>query len=169
MNNMKKAHVIFTFILLLASCGTSKTTQAERDVKRAERAVDVAAAIASQHFKVSVDHMYPSRGVPRTLNYEYDLRVSGDTVRSFLPYFGRAYSIPYGGGRALIFTATLTSYKVEREKRDMTRVSMKITTSEDTYDYDLEVFDNGNTTIDITSTQREPISFNGEMVLDDDK
>ena len=44
------------------------------------------------------------------------LEVSGDSVGLFLPYFGRAYYIPYGRGGGLSLVEPLTSYREEPMK-----------------------------------------------------
>ena len=49
------------------------------------------------------------RGPAVYLQDDWGLEVSGDSVGLFLPYFGRAYYIPYGRGGGLSLVEPLTS------------------------------------------------------------
>ena len=93
----------------------------------------------------------------------YSLEVKGDTIVSYLPYFGRAYSVPYGGGKALNFTGIMSYYDFRQGRKDQTLIEIGVENDEDTYVYSLSIFDNGNTSIDVRSRNREQIAFSGEM------
>ena len=54
----------------------------------------VARAIETQNYVFKARQAMPSAGRTRQLNTDYDLRVSKDSVASWLPYFGRAYQAP---------------------------------------------------------------------------
>ena len=42
---------------------------------------------------------------------------------SQLPYFGRAYSIPYGGGQGLMFNAPIDQYTMAMGKRGAAKIN----------------------------------------------
>ena len=109
--------------------------------------------------------MYPTRGKAVNVAHDYSLEVRGDTLVSYLPYFGRAYSVPYGGGKGLNFTAPIMEYRSEKGRRCSTTISMKVRNDEDIYMFVLEIFDDGNTSIDVRPQEREPISYSGNIVL----
>jgi hypothetical protein len=80
-----------------------------------------------------------------------------------LPYFGRAYNVPYGGGKGLSFSAPIGNYKEYQQKNDLRQIEINLTNDEDTYIYYIKVFDNGSSSIDVQSRQRESISYSGEI------
>ena len=164
---MKKYGILFVMVLVLVVAGCSSLTSAEKAERQAALQRAVAGALDSRHYKIAVRTMYPTRGMPKQLTYGYSLEVKGDTLVSYLPYFGRAYSVPYGGGKALNFTALIGSYKAEMVKNDRTRISIFVNNEEDDLTYVLTVFDNGQTSIDVRAGEREPISFNGEMTIEE--
>lgn len=84
---------------------------------------------------------------------------------SYLPYIGRAYNVPYGGGKGLNFSERIGSYQESQKKNGLRHIEISLTNDEDTYHYIIEVFDNGNSTIDVQSRQREPISYTGQMTI----
>ena len=146
-------------LVLLGSCATSE----ERAAQMAERARKVISALNERRFTILVDRMYPLRGSSRSVSYGYSVEVRNDSLLSHLPYFGRAYNIPYGGGKGLSFSAPITSYQEYQKKNSLRHIEIGLTNDEGTYLYTIEVFDNGKSSIDVQSRQRERISFSGEM------
>ena len=138
--------------------GTKMTKQ---EIKAA-RAQHVREGIENRDFKIIVDRMYPMRMPARHLSTLYSLEVKGDTIKSYLPYFGRAYSVPYGGGKALNFTGIMSYYDFRQGRKDQTLIEIGVTNEEDTYVYTISIFDNGNTDIAVRSRNREHISFSGK-------
>lgn len=159
--------IIVTLLLpLLAGCAMS-TSEASADeeakeLKRAEVAEQVKCAVEDSRFYVDVRQMYPQSAPARTLTSAYSFEMRGDSVISFLPYYGRAYSVPYGGGKGLNFTATMSEYDVERGD-ECWNVTIDVKNEEDNYRYFIVVFDNAATTIDVLSNQREAISYSGVL------
>lgn len=151
-------------LLLVFVAMMSLTAFAQKgEAKKAMRAAAVEKALASKHFVVDVTMMYPQGSQAVPANSDYSLEVKGDTLVSYLPYFGRAYNVPYGGGKGLNFSATIGSYQATRDAKGRTCITIMVANEEDTYTYYLEVFDNGRTTIDVTANEREPISYSGEI------
>lgn len=48
--------------------------------------------LETKHFVFEAQSVNPQRGPTRQLTSPYDLKLNGDTVISFLPYFGRVYA-----------------------------------------------------------------------------
>lgn len=121
-------------------------------------------SIDSRNFTIVVNQMIPMTGQPQQLTSLYSLRVNNDSVFSWLPYFGRAYSVPYGGGQGLIFDGIITNYQIETNKKGTSRISFSSKTSEDTYVFNLEVQANGGAHVRVNSNHRQGISFYGDLV-----
>ncbi len=158
LNNMKKL-LFGLLVVVLAGCATAE----ERAAREAEKAQMVAMALADRHYTVAVTRMHPLRGRSVSVDFGYELEVRGDTLVSYLPYFGRAYSVPYGGGKGLNFISHIDGYQETKGKRGITYVEIVTTNEEDTYYYQLEVFANGNASIDVQMKQRDRIRFDGEV------
>ena len=90
------------------------------------------------------------------------MKVNGDTVVSYLPFFGRAYSVPYGGGKGLNFTGKVISYETSRNKKEY-NIKMGVDSDEDQYIYYIDVYENGRAVILVASKNRSNITFYGEM------
>lgn len=161
--NMKKILLIITAAVILAACATTDKQQGYD--KKKEKAEMIDKAVCNRDFKISVRTAYPNRGRSVPLTTDFELRVKGDSVMSYLPYFGRAYNIPYGGGKGLNFSNVMSDFKITQPKRDKKHIEFNVKNDEDTYKFYIDVFDNGNASINVMPQQRESISFNGDVEL----
>ena len=117
--------------------------------------------VDSKRFVFQAQSMTPLKGSMRTLSPGYTMKVSPDTITSDLPYAGRAFQASYGstdGG--MKFKATDFDYTVKEKKNGWTIniITKKITGSPRVM---ISVFDNGNATIVISSTDRDSITYYG--------
>lgn len=158
---MKNWIIIIVMAATLAGCATT----AERMEREARTAAQVSEALASRHYTINVLMMYPQRGRAVNLTTNYSVEVKGDSLISYLPYFGRAYNVPYGGGKGLNFIAPITGYQTETDRKGMTRVVLTTENEEDRYQYVLEVSSSGDSYIQVQSRQRDFIRYSGRMDL----
>ncbi len=151
--------IALTAWVMLVGCATAE----ERAARAAEQAKAVKAALQERNYQIAVNRMYPSRGASKIVSSGYSVEVRNDSLISYLPYFGRAYDVPYGGGNGLNFSAPIRNYKESQTKSDLRHIEIDVQNDEDTYLYTLDIFDNGSADINVRSRQREPISFSGQM------
>jgi hypothetical protein len=135
----------------------------EKAAQMAELSANVTNALNNRDFKIAIDRMYPMRGSSRHVSFGYSVEVRNDTLISYLPYFGRAYNVPYGGGKGLNFTAPISSYQEFMKRNGQRHIEIGVTNDEDTYFYTIEVFNNGSSSIDVQARQRERISYSGDI------
>lgn len=162
---MKKLVFLCSACLLMAACSSQRLTPEQKLANEARVTRQVRDAIDNRTMTIEVNNMMPIRGGMKHLNDSYNIRLSGDTLYSYLPYFGRAYTVPYGGGRGLHFQAPLQDYVVSHPKRDLTVIQLLVTNDEDQYHYMIELYDNGRANLTVRATERDQISFSGEMKL----
>jgi hypothetical protein len=120
-------------------------------------------AIENRVYLIEVNQMLPMMGRSQHLTSPYSLKVKNDSVFSYLPYFGRAYSVPYGGGQGLTFNSTIENYQSKRNAKGVYQISFKSQTREDTYVFNVEIYENGTTQIRVNSNNRQGITFLGEF------
>lgn len=120
-------------------------------------------ALEARDYKIAVNRMYPMKGSSRSVSYGYSVEVRNDSLISYLPYFGGAYNVPYGGGKGLNFSERIGSYRESQKNNGERQIEINVTNEEDTYIYLIKVFSNGNSSIDVTSRQRDHISYSGEL------
>ena len=95
---------------------------------------------------------YERRSIPLTT--PYGLQMKKDSVDVYLPYYGRAYQIPYGGGEGLRFKAPVENYS-SKLKKDRYRITFEATTSEDNFRFSVDLYDDGSANIHVTMRNRQ--------------
>lgn len=154
---------VLLMMVLLSSCGsTNSLTKAEREAAMAQQVQD---ALDARHYTIAVDWMKPLGGVPRQVTSDYELKVNGEELDCYLPYIGRAYRLPYGGGKGLNFKAQIQNYSIQQLTSNRSQIEFTVRNDEDVYRFRIDVFDNGKSIIDIMAQDRDAISFDGEMVF----
>lgn len=164
---MKRMSIVSILALLLivvtlGSCASSE----ERAAQKAEFAKKVKAALDKRSYKISINRMLPMGGASKSVSYGYSVEVRNDSLLSYLPYFGRAYQVPCGGGKGLKFDAPINHYQETYMKNGSRHIDIVIKNEEDEYNYHFTVFENGSSSIDVQSRQRDPINYSGEVVFD---
>jgi len=107
---------------------------------------------------------YPMRGASFPVTPDFYLAVRGDSVDSYLPFFGRAWvALPYGISKGLNFEEHIRDYSIKQIKKNMARIRFVVKNEEDLYKYQIEVYDNGESTIDVQPQKRERMRYDGEM------
>lgn len=148
-------------ILILSVFSLSAQNKQEKEKDKIDAIKEL---IESGNYKIDVSRAYPQKGNSIYLTSSYSLEIRNDSVISQLPFYGRAYSIPYGGGDGLMFKAPLDEYEVKYNSRKKNyRIKLKATTQEDTFNFNVEIYSNGSSSINATMRNRAPISYSGEL------
>lgn len=115
-------------------------------------------------FYISVNRMNPMGYASKDVSYSYSLSLSGDSVDIHLPYMGRAYQLPYGGGDGLNFKEPIKEFKNEVSKKGLHKISFKTQHQMNTYQFYLEIYpDNSNAYISVVPSNCESISYYGRL------
>ena len=115
----------------------------------------------TKHFVFKAQSALPLRGGMRNLTSDYDIQVKGDSIISYLPYFGRAYVAPVDptqGG--LQFTSTDFSYSTKTKKGGW-EITILPKDAKDITQLYLSVSPKGYARLQVLSNNRDAISFNG--------
>lgn len=157
-------YIIAILTLIFSGCNTLKQVRAENylDSDKLQQLIE------QKQFTFDAEHVNPMQGPSRPLNSSYTLKLSGDTIEAYLPYFGRAYTAPIRSSEGGIkFKATDYDYKVNRK----TDKSFDITIKPNNLDNPdltglviyLNIYEGGSASANINMTNRQPISFSGTI------
>lgn len=159
-----KSKLILLSILLLAAfqfsyAQSDKKSRQDKETITTERIKDI---LESQDFTFQAQRMNPMRGGVRYLSGGYDLRVSKDELRSFLPYFGRVYMMPMTPAEGpLRFDSRDYAYQVKEKGKGTWEVLISPKDVHTVQQLRLTIYDNGNANLSVQTTNRQPISFDG--------
>ncbi|MDR2472627.1 MAG: DUF4251 domain-containing protein [Tannerella sp.] len=151
----------FLYIALITTCLLSCSAPQNIAVTRTL----VVSIIQSRDYVVEADYMSPMRseGV-RHLSTSYSLTVHGDTLVSYLPYYGEAYgNMPYGGDAGLNFTAEILEYNCSFDDKGTALIEIRVRNENINYKYLTQIFSNGSASISVNSDNRQSISFHGKL------
>ena len=118
---MKAIRIILSLLLITAMGISTLSAQTKKERKELKKQV-VEKLVTSGKYKIDVNRALPARGRSITLTSPYSVEIRNDSVISYLPYYGRAYSIPYGGGEGLNFKAPITDYQLDRDKKGTAKI-----------------------------------------------
>ena len=100
-------------VLTVSACGVlSSETREEKTAREAREARMVVDNLQSGNFSIDITRMYPVRGSSKMVQ-NYSVTVKDGVLDSHLPYVGRAWRVPYGGGHALNFKDKIVNYNVD--------------------------------------------------------
>lgn len=122
---------------------------------------EVQKLIASQNYTFKAEQAFPQSGRSLVLTTDYDLKITIDSIISFLPYFGRSYTASLNPEESGIkFTSTDFEYQNTKKKKSW-EITIKPKDVSDIQEMSLSIFDNGTANLNVTSTNRQNISFRG--------
>lgn len=145
---------ILAFVLILQSVVSNAQPKS---------GTDVAALIDNKRFEFVAESANPMRGRSIFLTAGYSVTFTGDTLKSFLPYYGRAYQATLDPSEAGIkFTSTDYEYQVKEKRKgwdlivkpkDVTQAPM----------FTISVSKEGYATLRAVLVDRQSISFSGRV------
>jgi len=151
--NVSVKNILF-FIFLAGICSF--------DVRAQDKMIVTKNLVDSGEFIFHAQTAMPSSGPTKQLTSEYDVRLSKNSVVSHLPYYGRAYSAPYGSGDGgFNFTSKEFHYSSKPRKKGGWDISIKPKDVADLREFVLTLSENGYGTLQAMSNNRRPISFSG--------
>ncbi|MEL7598606.1 MAG: DUF4251 domain-containing protein [Proteiniphilum sp.] len=153
---------LFFSALLLQACGTTRSAAEKEQI-----AADIRHAVERCDFIFEATYAYPTGYRSVYLSPYYNVKVSPDTVKAYLPYYGRAYRAPMDpreGG--FNFTSTDFDYKlipVKGKGNWQTEVTILDLDRPVTFRFD--IWENGTARLDVNDMNRQAISFQGNIEI----
>jgi len=154
---MKKIVVLMLITVGFWNCKSGDT------LSKAEDIAQVTEKIESGDYTFVPQSANPMRGKMIPLNYSYFLKVNKDTISAYLPFFGRAYSAPYGGDGGIKFESTDFEYSLSDKKKGKWNVKINVKDNNKGYELTLDVGELGYTYLSVRDYNRDPISFYGKI------
>lgn len=155
--------VLIAVVAFMASCTTQQNAAKKADAARTER--QIADSIEAKTMQFTFDYVTPMRFPPHYLTTNYSVRLQGDSLESYLPYFGRACrsNLANNDRSPLSFNGKADDIVIKRGKKNDFAVSFRTSNDTEQLEYALRIFPNGKVTLNVNSSDRETISFEGQM------
>lgn len=167
---MKKIIYILIVLLLpvsfLKAQGVKKSKKELRIEKQEKRKQEVKEILFEKAFVFTPTHAMPLGGGSIQLNYTFDAEIKGDTLVSYLPFYGVAYHVDYGartGG--FDFTQPIENFELEEDEKGYV-VKLEVKNKMDLLSFTFHISELGYATLNVTSTNRQAISYYGTIEAD---
>ncbi len=161
---------LFFISLLLASLSLSLAAQktnskAEKAAQLEQEFQKTLELIESNHFQFELDQVYSQGGMDLSrFNPRGKITITDSIAKGHLPFFGRAYSLPYGEGGGVEFDGTMKEQSqkiVHKKKRKIIYYRFSIPAKNDIYEISMEIAGGGNCSVNLHSNNRAHISYSG--------
>jgi hypothetical protein len=152
------ANLLLFFPLAIGQQKTSVT-------KKEAKAMCIEQAIATRNVHIMVNEALPLNHSAIPLTSDYWLRLKHDSAFVYLPYYGRAYSVPYNGGGGFDFAKKRTDDTINFKKREGYTWRFSAQTSDDNYQFNVWISLDGYATITVNCNNRQSISYYGECIF----
>ncbi len=162
----------FAFLFLssmIAAPVLGQTKQEKKQLKAEQEEADFQVhqtLIESKNYEFRADWANPFRrgriSLVTTPNY---MILEEGEARIHLPYFGVAHnsSPAYSGDTGIVFEGTYENYKLEiNDKKKEITVRFTCNAKKETLDFNLLVYSSGNSRLNVTSTIRDGIKYDGK-------
>ena len=159
---MKTTIALVIISLLLGLTGFQEMDK--KEVKARQR-LEMAQLIQNGHFRFVARSANSDLGNFNNLTSNYDMVFDSLKIKAYLPYYGRAYSVPYGstnGGVKFDLTADkmICNYN---ERKKMYTISAELKDSNDTYTIFLNAGLDGYADLKINFINRQWINYYGTI------
>lgn len=172
-------HIIILISMIMMSCGSSKSNAS------AEEIADLETLVNNRDFKIESNWAYPrntmamqqvlnsgllqpmnNAGAINLVGNSNFLTISGDSISSFLPYYGeRQMQVDYNGGDSAIqFDGLLEDYKVFKNKNGSYTMSFEATSKSERFNANITIFPSLKSDISLNGASRFPISYSGIVI-----
>lgn len=159
MKNIRSGILLITLAFFSATSAYAQT-KAE---KRAQQAAAIQKLVDNRSFVFSAQSAQPTSGGTIQLTSPYSVTVVKDTVSSYLPYFGVAYSSQIGQTNSpLDFTSKKFQYKTQANRNGNT-ITINFEDQNDVRMMTFNISSGGYGTLTVISTNRQSISFYGYL------
>lgn len=161
---MKIKWAIVVMLCCFLSAPIVAQQQTKKEVKAAaalQKQKEIDALIDSKNFVFDAEKAIPLgyRFILLDRN-SYFVKFTADQVNADLPFFGRAYSAPYGKSGGINFEGKPENVQVEKKKKSYI-VKATVRGKDDVYNLLFSVFFNGSTSLSVSSNNRASITFDG--------
>lgn len=158
---MKIISILVITFLFFAFTGFQQSSRKEKKLQKEKEMVEL---IESGHFRFVANSAKSNIGNFNNLGTNYDLSFDSLKIKADLPYYGRAYSVPYGGSGGVKFD--LVAKKIEKswnEKKKMFTLHTEVADSQDSYLIYLTIGASGYADLKINFRNRQMIGYYGTI------
>jgi hypothetical protein len=150
-----KKFLTFVSLMLLVFTGFAKNDEGKSD--------SIRKMIDNKSFAFIARSAMPMRGGFISLTPSYDVKMAGDSIVTYLPYYGRAHTAIFPGeDNGIKFTSKNLEYKVKETKNGWDIV-IKPEDVKNNVELRFNISKSGYAMLSVSDYRRDPITFSGYL------
>lgn len=156
--------LILSVTIVFAQGGKSK--KQERKDRKAQKIQIIKDGVYNKTFVFKAYSVVPKNEKTKALTSDFGIEVRGDSIFSYMPYYGNTYSRDYSkfNDSPMGFAQPIESYKRLKTKRGY-EVNIKVKNFNDVIDLVFHITKVGDATVVASSINRQSISYMGEILI----
>lgn len=162
-----KAHIyqicIFLFTIIFIS--NNSFAQKTKAQKKQDKIAAVKNMVENKNYIFMAQRANPLGWATINLNYDYNVKITKDSIDSYLPYYGRAYVAPMNPTdpkqTGIQFISKNFDYQSSISKNKGWNITIVPHDSREIRSLFFYISESGYATVSVTSTNRQQISFDG--------
>ena len=154
--------LVFSVLAVSAQDNQKKSRKEKRAEKNAALIEQTKNLVESRNFMFVPRTANPMGGRTVNLTTDFELTMNNDSVSSYLPYYGRAYTAAYGGESPMNFNLPVNDYSSEKTKKGF-EIKFSVKNANDLLNFTFQIMETGSTTLQVNSTNRQSISYFGSL------
>jgi hypothetical protein len=157
--------IVFSATLVFGQETQKKSKKQIRSEKKAEKIKHIKSLVDNKTFVFKAITVIPKIEKTRTLTTDFGMEVRGDSIYSYLPYYGNTYQNNYSNlyTSPMGFIQKIESYKKTKDKSGF-EVNIKVNNNGDFLDLTFHISKMGDATLVASSLERQSISYTGEII-----
>jgi len=165
---MKKVLLIAVIVSLFANVAVSQTRKEKKQIKEDKAEKEYLATkslIDSKTYVFNPDWLTTNGGrrmsIVGSANF---VEIKNDSVKGSLQFFGYVNSGSFNRGGGIDFNDIANNYKVVYDdSKQKIRVTFTVKNKSEVFDFAFSIHKNGNSYVDVNSSIRSYISYNGDV------
>ncbi len=165
---MKNTIIILVLVLALNNGYAQESTKKSRRELKAEKISQQKEAVKKlvEGKSFVFDARTATSPTAGTINitYPYNVKLNKDSIYSYLPYYGRAYSAEYGSTESpMVFDLPIQELTIEKKAKKGYQVEVKVKKEMDIINFIFSISETGTTTLTVNSSNRQVITYYGNL------
>ncbi|MDR0384987.1 MAG: DUF4251 domain-containing protein [Prevotellaceae bacterium] len=151
-----KKFLSFVILMFTIFAGYAKDDEVKAD--------SVKKRIENKSFVFIARSAIPMKGKLISLSPSFDVKISGDTVKAYLPYYGEVHTAILSSESGINFTSVRSKYRVQPKKNGW---NVLIKPEDLMYNIELnfDISKSGSAMLRVSDYRRDPVTFRGYLDL----
>lgn len=163
-------NLTLTILIILSAtvifAQNKKSKKQIRKEKKEQKIQLVKSGVDNKTFVFKAYSVVPKNEKTKALTSDFGMEVKGDSIFSYMPYYGNTYSRDYTSFKdsPMGFAQAMESYKRVKTKKGY-EVKVKVKNINDVIDVVFHISKTGDATVVASSINRQSISYMGEILV----